>query len=734
MIAKSNKLCIYRHSDIVAKASDMMFKQIIKDDSIYDRYKDVVNLSSKLHDIGKLTMNFQKFLKGELKSPKYKYRHNEIGWAFLSKYLVSDFKDREYILNIVYWHHGITNKLASYTDSDVLKELDSESVSNMLTYLESIVGKENIDTSNYKDSVDAPSFYTKDEYILPMLRSIVISSDRLVSEITDIEYVDDSLINNYFNSENLYDSSIVSKFENTDRFNKQKDIATEAFLYNTTMIKAPAGFGKTMLGLLWGLKNNRKTIWVCPTNSITTSLYESITKELGNLNISNINIQLVLSSEIKKTNNGDRDIYDADIIVTNIDNFLAPSFKNSIMDSGSLLYSSNVIFDEFHVLIDDAPLMSLFVNIMRSRHKLTSSKTLLLSATPMLCTHLWDSGFNNITKILPDKNSHYPSVHSELYNINLVMDRTDIKEDNNMLVVENTIRNSQIAKSDSIYDMLLHSDFLDDVKEKKLYKLLNEHGKDNKCNKSNILGTHILQASLDISFNNLYETILSPESTIQRIGRINRWGMKNTSSNIYIFQKKDERMIKNILYNEELSNKWYTFISMYNNKSLTLDTLYTIYNDFTNKNRKEIEQYVTSRFDTSKRHLSKIYPIKINNTKKSNIKTSGTNKLRSVNNEIFYIIKHIDRDEWVGPFSKSLLQDFDKEFSEQSNTKRRMENTMKKLLNDSRFDYKEILGKKKYTTIDSIRRICNKSNTPYIVYDRVYDDELGIIKTKYLSK
>jgi hypothetical protein len=34
----------------------------------------------------------------------------------------------------------------------------------------------------------------------------------------------------------------------------------------------------------------------------------------------------------------------------------------------------------------------------------------------------------------------------------------------------------------------------------------------------------LLQASLDISFNDLYEDILSPQSTLQRIGRCDRFG------------------------------------------------------------------------------------------------------------------------------------------------------------------------------------------------------------------
>jgi hypothetical protein len=50
--------------------------------------------------------------------------------------------------------------------------------------------------------------------------------------------------------------------------------------------------------------------------------------------------------------------------------------------------------------------------------------------------------------------------------------------------------------------------------------------------------------------------------------------------------------------------------------------------------------------------------------------------------------------------------------------------------NNSDFEYNDILDDQKYITIDKIRKLGKKSNTPYIVYDRYYDDVLGIVKIK----
>ena len=92
MLAKSNGLDLKTHSSIVSKTATNVFNNIVSDETIKKRYEDVITYASLLHDIGKLTTSFQRFLLGKIKSPSLKFRHNEIGWAFVSKYLSMDFQ------------------------------------------------------------------------------------------------------------------------------------------------------------------------------------------------------------------------------------------------------------------------------------------------------------------------------------------------------------------------------------------------------------------------------------------------------------------------------------------------------------------------------------------------------------------------------------------------------------------------------------------------------------------
>ena len=734
-----NDVTLKNHSEITNHYSKLLYDKLFTSGD--ERELRILFYSSYLHDIGKLTSSFQNFLNGVVKKPNNKYSHNEIGWAFLTTYLSDNFKDKEIIINIVYWHHGITNEQGNDNSVTILNSIDEVSLNNMITYLINVVGEENV--SQYSDNypIPTPQYYPNDTNIgrslpiLSALRSILVTADRLGSDYTSIDNVDDTIIDSYFNM-NQEINVTNTKYDNTgERFERQKSIVGN--IEQTTVVKSPAGSGKTLIGVLWSLKHKEKVIWVVPRNTIAYSLYDSVNKELNNVNV-NTSVQLVLSGEIKKTNSED-EIYGSNIIITNIDNFLSPTYKNNLMHISTLVVGCTVIFDEFHELISSDPYFALFINIMRVRHRFTESKTLLLSATPIPVYNLWET-LTKKCKVLPNKEEHYPAIHNKRYDIKISQNKPIIDGNSNTLVIKNTISNSQNEMVSGEYSDLLHSNFLDDVKVSKLENLLSNYGKESDRSDSmdNIVGTHMIQASVDVSFNHLVEDVLSPESTMQRIGRCDRFGDYENTSTITIYKPKEKRdsetysnnKIIEQLYNKDLNNLWYEYIEdNLSDRQLTLDEIYVLYNKFSNDNSVRIKRYVENIHTNSLTKLSNIYPIKFfNDTYDKSVKTAGSNKLRSSSNEIFFIVKRIDSEEWVGPFNEKLIRNIDQQFNEEGNILRRMKNTMKKIMdsNNSDFDYTEIINNKRIT-LDGVRRYGKKSNTPYIRYDLQYNEELGLI-------
>jgi len=731
--AKSDGTTLLEHSTNVKNISIKIAEKTLNDNFI--NYITTLEHSSLLHDIGKLTNSFQNKLNNK-KYKKNKYSHNEIGWAFLTKYYKSNVKDD--VLYIVFWHHGIYNNFNKIEDNiKILESLSDNEISRMSDYLIETIGEKYL--SDNDNMVEPEKYYNTNNanlHILRILYSCVISADRIASSIATDNI--DEYVNSYLNMTQTYNATDNWEYKNSNRSKKQIEISNQC--KGTTMLNAPAGFGKTIMGLLWGLKRKRKIIWVCPRNIIAESVYENVKEELSKMHISPT-IELILHGDV--IYGPYKDPYKSDIIITNIDNYIAPSNNNNLLLYNNLINSASVIFDEYQELITKSALFAAFILIMKGRNLLTNSETLLLSATPNMINHLWEGNkfYNKPTQILPNNNKHFNAQHNNPFKFKIKENQKNIDniQKTNSLVIYNSISDSQKAMYNGKYEKLIHSLFTDNKKKDNLKYLLNNFGKYKHFNNNNnIVGTHILQASLDISFKHVYESVFSPDSTLQRLGRNNRWGDINDSTftSIMLNNKSDKSTI-DFLFDKDIQKLWFEHIKKYNNKLLTLNDFYNLYNDFYKKHDKKIKYYIERLYKKSNKNLEQIYPIKYyNKSKKQNI-TAGSNKLRSNGNDIFYIVKNNNTNKWIGLFTEEIRDDIDKQFNEDGNTLNKIIKEMKKInnLQSYDFDYSKILNKNKYSRLTNYELIRNAkiSITPYIRFDRLYNDTLGVIKKDVLE-
>ena len=650
-----------------------------------------------LHDIGKADLYFQKYLASMVDTttppivdedfPNESINtghplHHEIGWAHLTTVT-----GNERVLNAVYWHHArpihtVDNKFKTYECANDIKEKVSASSLKALNALLNTL-KPFIPANYFGDirhnRIDVPDLFNKDdgtyndnaEFML--VRACVISADRYVSSLTaeeasdiakgrnDIAKTVDDMLAGSVNGDivlpNGYDAW---------RFDLQKEIAERVSDSRTTIVKAPAGLGKTLIGLLWTKARGSRVIWVCPRNAVADAVYENILKEVNNLGL-DCTIELYRTGKRQSTNREDnRPEFCSDIIVTNIDTLMSPMVNNTVAHRLFAVYGAHVVLDEFHEFVSDAPLFAAFITYMRARHRVANNcKTLLLSATPSLIHILWDNSEQK-TAILPDDIKHYPPQHSGKYSVNLESVFPSRAQPGSVLVC-NAVSEAQNNYKRAKYTHIIHHRFTDCDRKNKEDAIKQSFGKNGSgvVNGESLSAALVIQAAMDISFRNLFDSVSSPESTLQRIGRTDRWGTyQNLNPSITFMDmssENTERGAISTVYDRALQAEWYEFLkeNLSSVSEVNLEAMYGIYNDFYNKYATEIKRYLLKQYKIgmngpSKKEeflgLVKFEPVKLLNSEPNKNSKSSHKNLRNPDSSYYYTVQLDEQPNvWLNP-------------------------------------------------------------------------------------
>jgi CRISPR-associated endonuclease Cas3-HD len=668
-IANSQGQTLINHSLAVANLARAMAEYVGVSNDILDK----IYCAGLLHDIGKVPCFIQDYLKSKYDELSLciisedddndpitdKPFHNEIGWAFLWNKM----NDRE-ILNAIYWHHAqrinVNSNIEYNTIDDIDKCLDNDDKDKLEEFFneikkyipESIVFKPCDRNESIPNLFDEESISRNNNARFMIIRACVISADRYISSLEKDEVT--LISDNYEVCHDIVNNILLGSIEgnvklpdNYDRarFDLQNNIINDIDDHRTSLVKAPAGLGKTMIGILWAKKRGGKSLWICPRNSVATAVYDNIKKEIDAIGLE-CSIELYLTGERKKTNVKDnRKEFDSDIIVTNIDALLSPMVNNRVAERLFSVYSSNVILDEFHEFISNAPMFAAFIIYMNVRNKLTNCKTLLLSATPTNVNIFWDGSADDkdkTTLILPDKDSHYSPQHYNNYTVNF-MDSLPCKAIDGSLLVCNAVTEAQSNYSKG-YTYIIHHNYTDgdrETKENAIKSAFDKNGNGLK-NGESLSAALVVQAAMDISFRELIDSVSSPESTLQRIGRINRWGTLDNSviNFIDLSNQPNERGAINSTYEKDLQKRWYSFLKekIQNKSSINLEILYCLYNEFYHNNKKELYTYLTNQYSESIKSLVEFKPKKIINMKDKKVK-QYSKSLRSPDGSWFYTVE-----------------------------------------------------------------------------------------------
>jgi CRISPR-associated endonuclease/helicase Cas3 len=797
-LAKSDGTKLIDHSIATCDVALEMAKNILNQE-IYDKYEKIIICFSILHDIGKCIKTTQDYflqlknkninkqyddIEIEISNSNFKYYHNEIGYAILYNIFDNyELEDTKYIYDAIFWHHVKINNEDNtpHNISNIIESLSDDDIENIKLFFnhckQVINNKYKLDLKLKTKDSDIFDIKTKKEetrllepvyiseeqknelYIL--FRSILISADRYVSKVQKVN----SNINNEYLSSKIYGitdlNDIKTSYDIDSKRTKTQINISNTLLepdYHTTIINAPAGFGKTYILIDNILKRKQKCIWVAPRNMIVENLFESIINEIEKLNEVNdnkikITIETFLTNERKQFKSiGDDNIteqnideYNSDIVITNIDNYLNIITQNKNFHKSYSILNRFVVFDEYHEIISTEAMFACFINLMKIRHNYTKANTVLISATPNYINFMWEFGNDETkyTKYLPDKFNHYSAIHKIPYKIDIYKDSKNIQTvitNNNTDVLNmcNSVYNSQsnlinFEKTKNIDTILLHSYYTELDKNDIISKIFQQYSKNaNNINntKNVVFSAPILKASFDLSFKTLNLYLSDIDSFIQTIGRCNRWGEKQDAKlNIIIFDESDKHEITSISnnYNLELYNIWKNYIQekLKNINEITLDELYSIYNLFYSSNLEKIKEINKNFFKESLKNFAGINPTyyinKINN-KKVNSNTKIT--LRCSNNR--YFVKY----KIYSDVDRKTLSEYCEAFSEikyGTGINQHDEDNYKD-------NYNELFKKQLVKNMEKLAKNAYNKDCAYPAFNHVYSKKYGKIKRSLLNE
>lgn len=646
------------------------------------------------------------------------------------------------------------------------------------------------------------------EAISSLIRTVIITADRIISS-SGLKYTNsNAMYSSYLRT--LKDSGLRTKindmeksfFPKSDRSIRQKKTVTALTNVNkksgvVPILSAPAGSGKTKIALQFCARTNSKRVYIiAPRMIICEELYYEIKdKYLPSAKIS------VITSDLAKYYDGSieydynkHENYDCDIIITTIDQIIKTITTHKSVDLLLDLASNHVIFDEYHEYVKMSGFDLLFAELVSLCSLRERSNILLMSATnnPVFLENMLNiqtTGFNSSVVKFESFNHETYSLELKEFkndenkkNISNIIDMSNagllddplyqaVDDDKKTIFVSNTATKAQLAFLLNSYEensLLAHSKFSSETKNLNLKKIKRFFGSIDKDDSCNILRAGpIVQASLNITSERLITEISSPENTLQRLGRLNRFGEKFTGEFIISVPT-----VVNMAFNELKNSEIFRYLSRrYEKESVYLwakllkanfgeksefkiKDFYDIYEEFYNDAnvssivRKEILSSLKESYKNIARNIFNPSEAILANKKKvfkkrNNLRNDSVavkmaiyafNKNKKIVNTVFYEddISISINDLFLNNNNKKLVYETIKSIK-----KLDPENKLPKNINENQYIGLAKSGSQSiyvsFTTNDLTTLEKEEQDEDSIIYIKTDDCDVGYIKLKKLS-
>ncbi|MCS7110117.1 MAG: CRISPR-associated helicase Cas3' [Candidatus Caldarchaeum sp.] len=324
-------------------------------------------------------------------------------------------------------------------------------------------------------------------------------------------------------------------------------------------LEAPTGYGKTSLSLSLyaAIKAGRhdlgqRVIHVLPMRSIGTDMKKKMTERIEQLREKGMHLD---SNDVglQQMHSPGSPMLCKKFVITTLDTFISCFYKMPAAEISKIerygtahyeipracIYTSIVVFDEFHLYTSAKALtggesksLTASVSCIRSLVE-TGVPVVISTATMPNCVknavkqQLELAGYGDeIDEIIPsehDRNFRKRNIQVSVYEGELTELLNTLRQQRRILIIFNTVshavKNYLQLKSSGFEPILLHSRIVEKTKRERLAAL--ENGKSGNLI---MVSTQVLEAGVDKSFDVLVTEAATPDSIIQRAGRVARYG------------------------------------------------------------------------------------------------------------------------------------------------------------------------------------------------------------------